>query len=139
MANLDRIRDVVLEYADKYAQEMKLRAPVDTGRLKNSIRGVATEEDGKFKIQIFSEYYGPFQSYGVGPAVQPLQIPDGVNPPPKTGNTYKFRNPNRYIKATNFMGTALDVVTPKFAADLEEAGVKDIDDFFDSLSMIEVK
>ena len=69
MANFEKIKDVVLEYADRYAKAFSDAAPYRTGRLKNSYRGVAQISDDKFTIQIYGEYYGPFQSYGVGPAV----------------------------------------------------------------------
>ncbi len=139
MANFDQIKDVVLTYADQYAQAFKQGAPVKTGRLKNSYRASVSEKDGKFQMQIFGEFYGPFQSYGVGPGQPALSVPDGVNPPPLSGNTYRFQNPNRYIPPTNFMGTAISNITPKFASALEDAGVQDIENFFDSLSKIEVQ
>ena len=139
MANFDQIKDVVLSYADQYAQAFRQGAPVKTGRLKNSYRASVSEKGGSFTMQIFGEFYGPFQSYGVGPGRPVIEVPDGVNPPPRSGNTYKFQNPNRYITPKNFMGNAITTITPKFADALEEAGVKDIENFFDSLSKIEVK
>ena len=139
MANLDQIKDVVLTYADKYAQAFRNTAPVKTGRLKNSYRASVSEKNGKFEMQIFGEFYGPFQSYGVGPGRPALQVPPGVNPPPRSGNTYKFQDDNRYITPKNFMGNAITTLTPQFGKALEEAGVRDIENFFDSLSKIEVK
>ena len=138
MANFEKIKDVVLEYADRYAKAFSDAAPYRTGRLKNSYRGVAQISDDKFTIQIYGEYYGPFQSYGVGPAVTPLQVPQGINPPPLNGSTYQFKNPNRYIKANPFMQRAEGIVTPEFAKALEEAGLKDVENFFNDLSKIEV-
>ena len=67
MANFERIKDVVHEYANEYAQEFANQAPYRTGRLKSSYRGVAQLSENKFTIQIYGEYYGPFQSFGVGP------------------------------------------------------------------------
>lgn len=139
MADFDRIKDVTLTYADLYAREFARLAPVDTGRLRNSYRASTSERDGKFVMQIFGEYYGPFQSFGVGPGAPAIAVPLGVNPPPRSGDTYKFRNPNRGIKPQPFMQTAITNITPKFTKALEEAGAKDIEDFFDSLSMIEVQ
>ena len=139
MGNFDQIKDVVLSYADQYAQAFRQGAPVDTGRLRNSYRASVSEEGGSFTMQIFGEFYGPFQSYGVGPGRPAIEVPDGVNPPPRSGRTYKFQNPNRYIPPTNFMGNAITTITPKFAQALEDAGVKDVENFFDSLSKIEVK
>ena len=139
MANFDQIKDVVLTYADLYAQAFRNGAPVKTGRLKNSYRASVSEKNGKFEMQIFGEFYGPFQSYGVGPGRPAMSVPEGVNPPPLSGNTYKFKNPNRYIPPKNFMGDAISTLTPQFGKALEDAGVKDIENFFDSLSKIEVK
>jgi len=139
MGNFDQIKDVVLSYADQYAQAFRQGAPVDTGRLRNSYRASVEEKNGSFTMQIFGEFYGPFQSYGVGPGRPALEVPDGVNPPPRSGRTYKFQNPNRYIPPTNFMGNAITTITPKFGQALEDAGVKDVENFFDSLSKIEVK
>ena len=140
MADFDQIKNTVLEYADRYAQAFRQGAPRDTGRLANPYRASVSENGGKFTMQIFGEFYGPFQSYGVGPARPAIQVPNGVNPPPLSGGgTYKFKNPNRYIPATNFMGNAITNLTPKFGKELEAAGVKDIENFFDSLSKIEVE
>ena len=151
MGNFDEIRDVVLTFADQYAQEFRIGAPRKTGRLANSDRASVSEKDGKFTMQIFGEFYGPFQSYGVGPGTpNPLssksrrpyapaiEVPPGVNPRPSSG-TYRFQNSNRFIPPTNFMGNAISTVTPKFGQALEDAGVKDVENFFNSLSKIEVK
>lgn len=138
MANFENIKDIVLTYADAYAKAFAAGAPYRTGRLKNSYRGVAQLQDGKFSIQVYGEYYGPFQSYGVGPKVAPFAVPQGINPPPLNGTTYQFKNPNRYIKAQPFMQNAITNVTKDFAADLEKAGVQDIEEFFNSLSKVKV-
>jgi hypothetical protein len=138
MADFDQIKDVVLTYADKYADEFRKNAPRDTGRLANSYRASVTENGGKFQMQIFGEYYGPFVSYGVGPGPT-IQVPPGVNPRPLNNNTYQFKTRSRGIEPNPFMQTALQSVTPKFGKALEEAGVKDIENFFDSLSKIEVE
>ena len=138
MSNFEQIKDVVLTYADKYAQAFKQGAPYKTGRLKNSYRGVATFQQDKFSIQVYGEYYGPFQSYGVGPKVAPLTVPQGINPPPLNGQTYQFKNPNRYIKAQPFMQSAISSVTKEFGEELQKAGVKDVEEFFNSLSKVSV-
>jgi len=44
----------------------------------------------------------------------------------------------RGIRPTNYMQTAINEVTPKFTAELEEAGVQDIEQFFNDLSKIKV-
>lgn len=141
MADLDNIKDVVLNYADLYAAALRQSAPRDTGRLASSYRASVSEKEGKLQMQIFGEYYGPFQSFGVGPGA--LAVPEGVNPRPLSEPTYKFRDPSRVLPVNqskgNFMGNAVSQVTPRFAQALEEAGVKDVEEFFDSLSKIEVK
>ena len=141
MANFDQIKDVVLTYADKYAQAFRNTAPVDTGRLRNSYRASVSENNGKFEMQIFGEFYGPFVSYGVGPNTSPatMEVPPGVNPRPLNGITYQFKTRSSGIAPQPFMQNAISSITPKFASALEEAGVKDIENFFDSLSKIEVK
>lgn len=142
MANLDNINDVVLEYAEKYASQFAAEAReqkvVKTGRLARSFKATVSRVEGKLRIQIFGEFYGPFQSFGVGPAVTPMQVPDGVNPRPLNGTTYEFKKPNRYITARPFMQTAVDNVTPDFQRALEEAGVKDVEEFFGELGMIKL-
>ena len=138
MADFDQIKNTVLEYADLYAQAFRQGAPRDTGRLANSYRASVTENGGKFQMQIFGEYYGPFVSYGVGPG-ETIQVPPGVNPRPLNNNTYQFKTRSSGIAPKRFMQTALQSVTPKFGKALEEAGVKDIENFFDSLSKIEVE
>ena len=160
MANFEKIKDVVLTYADEYAKKFAQLAPVgDTGRLKNSYRGVAQLQENKFSIEIFGEYYGPFQSYGVNgvAAGQAISVPEGINPRPLNGSTYSYKDkmppwsPNsqlsfqgamtvyqRGIRPTNYIQTAMNEVTPKFADALEKAGVEDIEQFFNDLSNIKV-
>lgn len=139
MANFDKIKDVVLTYTDEYAKAIAADAPVRTGRLKNSYRGVTKLEDGKFAIEIYGEYYGAFQSYGVGNRTRKsLTVPEGINPPPTNGVSYQFKSSVRFIEPKRFIQGAIDSVTPRFAKDLEDAGVKDVEEFFDSLSKIKV-
>ena len=144
MANLDRIKNVTLEYADKYAQRFAANAPVATGRLKNSYRASVSENGDKLSMQIFGEFYGPFQSFGVGPNTNAIVVPAGINPPPSggRGSTYQFRQrliglPINKAKG-NYIQNSIDQVTPEFVDALEEAGVKDVNEFFDGLSMIDV-
>jgi len=139
MANLDNINDVVLMYADMYAEAFRQNAPVDTGRLRNSYRASVSIVEDKLRMQIFGEYYGPFQSFGVGPNAGALVVPDGVNPRPLNGSTYEFKKRKIGLKPQPFMQDAMAQVTPRFVEALEEAGVKDVEDFFDSLTKIEVK
>lgn len=140
LANLDRIKDVTLEYADKYAQRFAANAPVATGRLKNSYRASVSENGDKLSMQIFGEFYGPFQSYGVGgtQANTSITVPAGINPPPLNGTNYQFRQRRIGLNPTNYIQNSIDQVTPEFVDALEEAGVKDVNEFFDGLSMIDV-
>jgi hypothetical protein len=43
------------------------------------------------------------------------------------------------IHPSNYMGNAINNVTPDFIKALDEAGVKDVEDFLKGLSKIEVK
>ena len=143
MANFEQIKDVVLTYADKYAKAFAQRAPVKTGRLKNSYRGVAQLQDGQFSIQVFGEYYGPFQSYGVAPMAgqgNAAVVPQGINPPPRNGygSFYQFRTRGGEIQPKRFIQDGIANVTKDFTADLEKAGVKDIEEFFKGLNKIKV-
>ena len=141
MSNFEQIKDVVLTYADKYARAFAQGAPVKTGRLKNSYRGVAKFEEGKFSIQVFGEYYGPFQSYGVGPIGgqgNAALVPQGIQPPPYNGQFYQFRTRGGEIAPKRFIQNGIDIVTKEFAAELEKAGVEDVENFFNDLSKIEV-
>jgi hypothetical protein len=160
MANFEKIKDVVLEYADLYAKKFSALAPVKSGTLKNSYRGVAKLQENKFSIEIYGEYYGPFLSYGVSGTQnkQAIPVPQGINPPPLNGSTYSFKDKmppwsprtqlpfaaavkvyKQGITPTHYMQRAIDDVTPQFADALTEAGVKDINDFFKGLNKIEVR
>jgi len=161
MANFEHIKDVVLEYADTYAKRFSALAPVKSGRLKNSYRGVAKLQDNKFSIEIYGEYYGPFQSYGVSGTQnkQAIPVPLGINPVPATGanTTYSFKDKmppwsprtqlpfaaavkvyKQGITPTHYMQRAIDEVTPNFAKALTDAGVQDVNDFFKGLNKIKV-
>jgi hypothetical protein len=142
LANLDRIKDVTLEYAEKYAQRFAANAPVKTGRLKNSYRASVSEQGDKLNMQIFGEFYGPFQSYGVGGTQSntAIAVPAGINPPPSlgVGNTYQFKQRRIGLNPTNYIQNSIDQVTPEFVDALEEAGVEDVNEFFKGLSMIDL-
>ena len=63
--NLDRIKDVVLQYADEYAKAFSQKAPRSSGRLAASYRGVAKFTADKFSIEVFGEDYGIYQDSGI--------------------------------------------------------------------------
>jgi hypothetical protein len=161
MSNFEKIKDTVLTYADRYAKAFAAGAPIKSGRLKNSYRGVAKlDSENRFSIQIFGEFYGPFQSYGVrgSKGGTTISVPPGVNPPPLNGSFYSFKDKmppwsprtqlpfpaalkvyEQGIHPSNYMGNAINNVTPDFIKALDEAGVKDVEDFLKGLSKIEVK
>lgn len=140
MANLDRIKNVTLEYAEKYAQRFAANAPVKTGRLKNSYRASVSEQGDKLNMQIFGEFYGPFQSYGVGGTQvnTSIKVPAGINPPPLNQTNYQFKQRRIGLNPTNYIQNSIDQVTPEFVDALEEAGVEDVNEFFNGLSMIDL-
>ena len=150
---LEYIKDVVLEYADKYAKAFSEGArrtfKSGTGRLADSYRGVAKFQEGSFSIEVYGEDYGIYQDSGVSGYVNPI-APNGRSfyPPGKfkhkvIGGDLPF--PVRLSIATNglqpkpFLQDSVDSVTPQFVSALEEAGVKDIDSFMTQLTKIEVK
>jgi len=158
MANLDNIKDIVLTYADQYAQELSARAPRRTGRLADSYRGVAKFEQNKFTIEVYGEDYGIYQDSGVHGAFHRI-TPDNksLNPPgqfklKRVNGTNRFKPiggdlplQQRFVIMANglkpqpFMQDAIDVVNTSFIADLEDAGVKDVEQNFETLTKIEVK
>ena len=63
--------------------DMKRNAPVDTGALRNSIRGEATSNS----MTIFMNDYGNFQNYGVGPSPKNgtiKKVEFGISPRPSS-------------------------------------------------------
>ena len=149
MADLDNIKDVVLTYADQYAREMAARAPRDTGRLANSYRGVAKMEQGKFIIEVYGEDYGIYQDSGVhGIKNQITPNNRSLNPPGQFRSKViggplpfgaRFNIAQNGLKPQPFLQDAIDVVNSSFIADLEDAGVKDVEQYFDTMKKIEVK
>ncbi len=148
MADLDNIKDIVLTYADQYAREMGNRAPRKTGRLADSYRGVAKVEQGKFVIEVFGEDYGIYLDSGVNGTEQPIQRNSrSLNPPGQFKSKViggplpfgaRFSIAQNGLKPQPFLQDAIDVVNTSFVADLEDAGVKDVEQYFDTLSKIEV-
>ena len=150
---LEYIKDVVFEYADKYAKAFSDGArrtfKGGTGRLANSYRGVAKFQEGSFSIEVYGEDYGIYQDSGVSGYVNDVSPnPKSFYPPGKfkhkvIGGDLPF--PIRLSIATNglkpkpFLQDSVDSVTPQFVSALEEAGVKDIDSFMTQLTKIEVK
>ena len=159
MSNFEKIKDVVLTYADEYAKKFSAYAPKKSGTLSNSYRGVAKFEQNKFSIEVYGEYYGPFVAYGVSGIdnKQGVRVPDGINPKPLNGSTYSFKDKmppwsprtqlpfpaalkvyKQGITPTHYIQRAMDDVTPQFSDALEKAGVEDVEQFFNDLSNIKV-
>ncbi len=149
MADFDNIKDIVLTYADQYAREMAARSPRDTGRLANSYRGVAKVEQGKFVIEVFGEDYGIYLDSGVHGKNNRIN-PDNrsLNPPGQFKSNViggplpfgvRFSIAQNGLKPQPFLQDAIDVVNSSFVSDLEEAGVNDVEEYFDTLTKIEVK
>ena len=150
---LEYIKDVVLEYADKYAKAFSEGArrtfKSGTGRLADSYRGVAKFQEGSFSIEVYGEDYGIYQDSGVSGYVNPVApngrsfYPPGQFKSKAIGGDLPF--PVRLSIATNglqpkpFLQDSVDSVTPQFVSALEKAGVKDIDSFMTQLTKIEVK
>lgn len=96
---------------------MKLRVPVDTGALKNSIRYVMQGDDLSFEML----FYGPFQNYGVkgtaGPNVSP--VPFGVSPQPTNPPFYAFQSrefgfgPQRFFDLEEIQEAIAQAITPQ--------------------------
>jgi hypothetical protein len=74
---------------ERLVAQMKLRVPVDTGALRNSIRYQVEGNDLSFQML----EYGQFQNYGVkgltGPFVNP--VPFGIEPQPSSPPFYSFK------------------------------------------------
>jgi hypothetical protein len=133
--NIESIMDNIGEiYADSIRNKAIERGVFKTGRLARSYSGTSTKQGDKYTISIEGEYYGPFQSYGVGtPTVSALDVPDWISPPPTRGNQYSFKGGNKGIKARPFIEPGIDFINNNFLPDaLEEAGVKDIEGFIDN-------
>jgi hypothetical protein len=86
---VDSVDLLLSEIGSQIVNDITARAPVDTGALKSSIRSVV--ENNILRIQML--YYGPFQNYGVVGTLEDraVDVPFGINPPPREGSKYKFR------------------------------------------------
>ena len=155
MANFEKIKDVVLTYADRYAKAFSTKAterfsgsPFSSGRLARSYRGVAEINQDKFSIKVYGEDYGIYQDSGIdGTQKQVPRAARSLYPPGKfksetIGGTLPFglrkHIADNGLTPQPFMQDAVDLVTPEFANALETAGVQDIENFFNDLSKIEV-
>ena len=101
LTNLD---DILLAVGGEIVQELKLRAPVDEGELRNSIGAVVQNNSLSIEMLV----YGLFQNYGVAGTdgdsrfgvVNP--VPAGILPPPRQSDKYQFRERRYGIPAQSF-------------------------------------
>lgn len=74
---------------ERIVNSMKMRVPVDTGALRNSLRYAVSGDELSFSMLD----YGQFQNYGVrganGPFTNP--VPFGVEPQPSNPPYYSFK------------------------------------------------
>lgn len=85
--SLNNLQPELEELSRGILSEMKSRAPVDTGALKNSIRSEITSSS----LTIFMNDYGNFQNYGVGPNTIINKVEFGINPQPASPPFYMFK------------------------------------------------
>lgn len=160
--NLDNIKDIVLEFAQRYADALGQGAQQEfgSGRLSNSYRGVAKFEQSKFSIEVFGEAYGLYQDSGVNGRLSPglSEYSFGSGRGPKGGLTEGIRTwavskgiPEQAVfaivrkiylyglKPRPFIDDSINPVTRDFIKALEDAGQKDVEQYFDTMTKIEVK
>lgn len=87
---LTDLQGTLAQIGSEIVTAMKVRVPIDTGRLSNSISYVVNDNSLSFQMM----YYGPFQNYGVmglaGPRVNP--VPQFGVEQPSRPPFYAFRS-----------------------------------------------
>jgi len=80
--------------------QIKSAAPVDTGRLKNSIRTFVTNNT----LEIEMVYYGAFQNYGVNGTEERTakKVQFGVSPRPTSEPFYAFKKRRFGLRPQDF-------------------------------------
>ena len=97
--DLEQPQDWLTRIADAIVESMKSNAPVDTGRLRNSIAFGINDTSITFGML----YYGPFQNFGVAGAGQMGNIvPSSVQPVPTNGSFYQFKKRVKGLPAQPF-------------------------------------
>jgi hypothetical protein len=86
---VDSIDLVLLEIGSDLVNQLRDRAPVDTGDLKRSLKAVVENNT----LRIFMNYYGPFQAFGVvgRDEDRAVSVPFGISPRPLSEPKYKFQ------------------------------------------------
>jgi len=90
---LTDLQGTLSQVGSEIVTAMKVRVPVDTGRLKNSISYVVQDNTLSFQMM----YYGPFQNYGVMGLAGPR-----VNPVPQFGVAQPSRPPFYAFQSREF-------------------------------------
>ncbi len=88
----ESIRDlspILNQIAQDVAEQIKAAAPVDTGRLKQSINAFVTANS----LEITMLYYGAFQNYGVKGTEDNIanKVEFGITPRPSSEPYYAFK------------------------------------------------
>jgi hypothetical protein len=88
--SIEETPSTLAQIGERLVNQMKLRVPVDTGALRNSISYQINGDDLSFSMLA----YGQFQNYGVmgllGPLANP--VPFGVEPQPSRPPFYSFES-----------------------------------------------
>ena len=92
--------------------DMKRMAPVDTGALRNSIRGEATSNS----MTLYMNDYGNFQNYGVGPNSVIKKVEFGISPRPSSEPFYMFKTRKFGLNAQEWF--SLEQIKEEFAQEL---------------------
>lgn len=85
---LSALDDLLLAIGGEVINNLRAQAPVDSGRLRQSIQAVVAENE----LNIAMLAYGMFQNYGVDGMQQSraTAVPFGINPQPTAGGRYGF-------------------------------------------------
>lgn len=102
---LSNISPVLQELGDRITADMKAKAPVDSGALKNSIRAVVSDN----KLEIDMLYYGAFQNYGVNGTSDNIanKVQFGVTPRPTSEPFYAFKKRKFGLRPQQFFNLDL--------------------------------
>ena len=118
---LSRPQSILTEVGEQITSEMKRLAPVDTGRLRNSISYTISDDVMTLNMM----YYGPFQNYGVngtGSSRGARRVEFGVQPRPTSEPFYAFRTREFGLRPQTFfnMQTITDQIADAFADAVNE-------------------
>jgi hypothetical protein len=88
--SIEETPSTLAQIGERLVNQMKLRVPVDTGALRNSISYQINGDDLSFSMLA----YGSFQNYGVMGLLGPLgnPVPFGVEPQPSRPPFYSFES-----------------------------------------------